>query len=172
MNTKAILVLVVIVLLAGGGYYLYQNGTLQLPGSPAAPGATAPTDTVQAEDISEGTGEEAVPGTIVSVLYVGRLEDGTVFDSSEEHDNEPLTFQLGTPGIIAGFQIGINGMREEGERRLIVPPTLGYGDQDVRDPDGNVIIPANSNLVFDVKLIAVQEAPEEATPAEGTGEAQ
>jgi len=176
MNTKVILSLLVLVLLAGGGYYAYNNysGTMSDQNTDTNQEAT---DTVQAQDITEGTGNEAAPGSIVSILYVGRLEDGTIFDSSEAHaDPEtgevpPLTFQLGSPGIIAGFQVGVNGMKEGGERRLAVPPSLGYGAQDVRDPDGNVIIPANSTLIFDIKLVSVQDAPpatEETTSAPET----
>lgn len=170
MNTKAILSLLVVVLLAGGGYYVYQNYSGTMPDQSVDTNQEV-TDTVQAQDVTEGTGKEAAPGSVVSILYVGRLEDGTVFDSSEAHDNQPLTFQLGTPGIIAGFQIGVNGMKEGGERRLAVPASLGYGAQDVRDPDGNVIIPANSTLIFDIKLVSVQEAPAESpesAPAEET----
>lgn len=171
---KTILTLLVLVLLAGGGYYAYQNNYFgMMSTNEQNQEAQLPTDSVQAQDVTEGTGAEAVPGSVVSILYVGRLEDGTIFDSSEAHaDPEtgevaPLTFQLGNPGIIAGFQVGVNGMKEGGERRLAVPPSLGYGDQDVSDPDGNVIIPANSTLVFDVRLVSVQEAPEE-VPAEAT----
>jgi FKBP-type peptidyl-prolyl cis-trans isomerase len=44
-------------------------------------------------------------------------------------------------------------MRREGTRRLIIPPQLGYGSQDVTDNDGVVVIPANSTLIFDIELI-------------------
>jgi FKBP-type peptidyl-prolyl cis-trans isomerase len=55
---------------------------------------------INAQDITIGTGETAVPGSNVSVTYVGKLQDGTVFDSSARHDNQPLTFVLGAPGQI------------------------------------------------------------------------
>ncbi|OGG58647.1 hypothetical protein A2765_02210 [Candidatus Kaiserbacteria bacterium RIFCSPHIGHO2_01_FULL_56_24] len=102
-----------------------------------------------------GTGAEATPGSIVSVLYVGMLQDGTVFDSSEKNGNKPLEFQLGAQGLIPGFQIGVNGMREGGERRIAIPPEFGYGTQEVKDAAGKVIIPANSTLLFDIKLVKV-----------------
>jgi len=112
---------------------------------------------VQGEDIAVGTGREAKPGLTVSVLYVGKLTDGTIFDSSAAHDNEPLTFELGTEDLIPGFQIGVNGMKVGGERLLSIPPELGYGDQDVTDPEtGEVVVPANSTLIFEVRLIDVQ----------------
>ena len=157
MNNKTIaVVVVVIILIAAGGYYAYTK--FSSPGETAAPTERA-GDVVQAQDTTVGTGAEASPSSVVSVLYVGKLEDGTVFDSSEAHGNEPLTFQLGTPGIIAGFQIGINGMKEGGERVMVIPPSFGYGTEDVKDADGKVIIPANSTLVFGVKLLKVEPAP-------------
>jgi len=107
---------------------------------------------VQVQDITVGTGTGATPGTQVSVLYVGRLEDGTIFDSSEAYGNEPLIFVLGDPGLIPGFQIGVNGMRVGGERIISIPPSLGYGDEGVRDSDGNLIVPPNSTLIFNVSL--------------------
>ena len=94
-------------------------------------------------------------------MYEGRLEIGTVFDSSTAHNNQPLVFVLGAQGIIPGFQIGVNGMREGGERTFTIPSSLGYGATDVKDASGNVVIPANSTLVFSVKLVEVSDAPQE-----------
>ena len=130
------------------------------------PNVTTPTEAetqVQAQDVTVGTGLQANPGDTVSVLYIGKLPDGTVFDSSEAHGNEPLTFTLGAEGLIPGFQIGVNGMKEGGERLMAIPPSLGYGAQDVKDADGKVVIPANSTIVFDVKLVKV--TPAAAAPA-------
>jgi len=153
---KYLVWIVVIIVLIAGGYLLYMNYS----GTQAGGASETPTDQVQAQDTKVGTGAPAEPNSIVSVLYVGRLEDGTVFDSSEAHGNEPLVFQLGAPGIIPGFQIGINGMREGGERVMAIPASLGYGGEDVTDPaTGNVIIPGNSTLVFNVQLIKVEAAP-------------
>ena len=146
---------IVIIILLGGGYYAY---TTYGPGA-ASPNAQANGDVVQAQDVQVGTGAQAAPGSVVSVLYVGRLSDGTVFDSSEAHDNQPLTFQLGSQGIIPGFQVGVNGMREGGQRVIAVPPSFGYGAEDVKDADGNVVIPGNSTLVFEIQLLKVEAAP-------------
>src|SRR5262249_46797162 len=117
---------------------------------------------VQGQDITVGTGAQAMPGDTVSILYsayIGDVSSGTLFDSSAAHGNQPLTFTLGTNGIVSGLQIGINGMQVGGERLLTVPPSLGYGSQDVHqdpnDPNSPVVIPANSTLVFDVILVDV-----------------
>ncbi len=154
---KTILWIVVVIIIAVAGFFVYKNysGTAGQQGTNAT---STPTDVVQAQDVTVGTGAEATPGSMVSVLYVGKLSDGTVFDSSEAHGNEPLVFQLGTQGLIAGFQIGVNGMKVGGERLLAIPPAFGYGDQDLKDQTGKVIIPAKSTLVFDVKLVKVEAA--------------
>lgn len=164
MNWKvASFIALIIIVLGVGAYVISKKQSAMVPAGTATTTTETTGPTVQAQDVSVGTGAQATPGTIVSVLYVGKLPDGTVFDSSEAHGNEPLKFQLGTEGLIPGFQIGVNGMKEGGERLLAVPPELGYGNQDVKDEKGNVIIPANSTIVFDVKLVKVEQAP--AAPA-------
>jgi len=155
---NAIIAIVVIIIIAIGGYYLYQNSSGTAQPASEQQTATSTQDVVQAQDVTVGTGATATPGSIVSVLYVGKLADGTVFDSSEAHGNEPLTFTLGAQGLIPGFQIGVNGMKEGGERLMAIPPSFGYGAQDVKDASGKVIIPANSTIVFDVKLVKVTAA--------------
>lgn len=156
----------VIIIIAAGLYFIVKS-----PSAAATPPTTTATTTdttdttgattdasstqVQAQDVSVGTGATATPGSIVSVLYVGKLPDGTVFDSSAAHGNTPLTFTLGAQGLIPGFQIGVNGMKVGGERLMAIPPALGYGSTDVKDSTGKVIIPANSTIVFDVKLVSV-----------------
>lgn len=156
----ALILLVVII----GGYFLYTTMNTEQPEQTTNTEQTAPTDQVQAQEVTVGTGAEATPGSEVSVLYVGQLSDGTVFDSSAAHGNEPLTFILGNEGLIPGFQIGVNGMREGGERLIAIPPSLGYGAQEVKDASGAVIIPANSTIVFNVQLVKV--TPPAAAPTE------
>lgn len=163
MSGKTIaIVAVLIILLAGGGIYWYmQNESTPAPTETTQENTTNPQ--VAGQDAVVGTGTTAAPGSRVEVLYVGMLQDGTVFDSSANNNNQPLAFTLGEPGIIPGFQIGINGMKEGGERRISIPPELGYGTQDVKDATGKVIIPANSTLIFDIKLVTATEGT--TTPA-------
>ena len=159
MSTKSIVITIVVLLVAiGAGYVFMNHGSTNPPPAAQATGA-APTDQVQAKDVSIGSGTQAAPGTVVSVLYEGKLTNGTTFDSSAAHGNQPLTFQLGAQGLIPGFQVGVNGMKEGGERIISIPPALGYGTQEIKDPSGKVIIPANSTIVFDVKLVKVAAAP-------------
>lgn len=161
MSTKTIVIgIVVIILIAIGAVVLLNRAPVTpVADTQATQQPTASGDQVQAQEVSVGTGTQAAPGSVVSVLYVGKLQDGTVFDSSAAHNNEPLTFQLGSQGLIAGFQVGVNGMKEGGERLIAIPPALGYGTQDVKDASGKVIIPANSTLIFDIKLVKVEPAP-------------
>jgi FKBP-type peptidyl-prolyl cis-trans isomerase len=156
MSAKTIVIwVIVLIIVILGGWFIYSKTA----GS-AAPSSTSTTSTttpqVQAQDVTVGTGTEVVPGDLVSVLYVGKLSDGTVFDSSAAHGNQPLSFTLGEQGLIAGFQIGVNGMKVGGERVMSIPSELGYGAQAVTDASGTVIIPANSTLLFDVKLISAK----------------
>ena len=167
MNGTSITVSVIVLLavVAFGGYFIFTNYVS--PGLAGQEPALVTSDDVRVQDITVGDGAGAVPGSIVSVLYVGMLEDGSVFDSSEAYDNEPLVFTLGDPGLIAGFQFGVNGMREGGERVMVVPPSLGYGAQEIQGAEGNVIIPANSTLIFNVRLLNVTIPETEAPPEAG-----
>lgn len=97
-----------------------------------------------------GEGDLAEKCTVVTVSYQGYLLDGTNFDSGQ------FSFIPGTAGVIRGFEQGVVGMRVGGTRHLIIPPELGYGDEPQVDPQtGEVSIPANSTIVFDVQVLQV-----------------
>jgi peptidylprolyl isomerase len=103
------------------------------------------------EDLSEGSGAEAVPGRNVVVHYVGvSWSTGAEFDSSWDR-NEHFTFPLGGGSVIAGWDQGVAGMRVGGRRRLTIPPEMGYG---ARGAGG--AIKANETLVFVVDLVDVR----------------
>jgi FKBP-type peptidyl-prolyl cis-trans isomerase len=102
------------------------------------------------KDVQVGTGEEANPGESVVVHYTGWLPDGTKFDSSRDR-NAPFEFALGAGAVIAGWDEGVAGMKVGGRRKLVIPPTLGYGAQGAGD-----VIPPNATLVFDVELLEVR----------------
>ena len=109
-------------------------------------------DGLQITDEVVGTGTEAVAGDTVTVNYVGTLTDGKVFDASANHGNQGFSFVLGAGQVIRGWDEGVAGMRVGGKRKLVIPPSLGYGSQDV----GNGLIPPNSTLIFEVDLLSVQ----------------
>ena len=97
----------------------------------------------------EGSGDRADIGMSVSVHYTGKLEDGTVFDSSIPR-GQPFTFTLGAGQVIKGWDLGVEGMTVGEKRNLVIPPHLGYG---VRGAGAS--IPPNATLIFDVELLEV-----------------
>ncbi|MCL4403831.1 FKBP-type peptidyl-prolyl cis-trans isomerase [Patescibacteria group bacterium] len=123
--------------------------------SPAEPAnRTATTaDGLQITDVSVGTGAVAQAGDTVTVSYVGSFPNGQVFDASANHGGS-FSFVLGVGHVIPGWDEGVLGMRVGGERKLVVPPALGYGASGT--PDGT--IPPNATLDFDIKLLGVSKA--------------
>jgi FKBP-type peptidyl-prolyl cis-trans isomerase FkpA len=122
--------------------------------------AVAPDDQVSALEITDlvvGQGAEATAGSKVTVHYTGWMYDhahpdkkGTTFDSSLK-GGQPFSFVLGQQQVIAGWDQGVAGMKVGGQRRLVIPAALAYGD---RGAGG--AIPPGATLVFDVELLAVQ----------------
>lgn len=106
---------------------------------------------LQIEDVECGEGAEAASGQLVTVHYVGTLEDGTEFDSSRER-GEPFEFPLGGGQVIQGWDEGVVGMKVGGLRRLTIPPELGYGEA-----GAGGVIPPGATLIFDIELLTVEE---------------
>ena len=104
---------------------------------------------VKLDDKKLGVGPAAKKGDRVDMRYIGKLEkDGKVFDSNKK--GKPFSFKLGTNEVIKGWDIGVAGMSVGGERRISVPASMAYGNKSMPG------IPANSPLVFDVKLLAIK----------------
>jgi peptidylprolyl isomerase len=114
------------------------------------PGQT-PSYQLEVEDIVVGDGDEAVPGRVVEVHYVGvSWNSGRQFDASWDRGN-PFKFGLGKGQVIAGWDQGVNGMKVGGRRRITIPPMLAYGKRGA----GGVIGP-DETLVFVVDLLGVR----------------
>jgi len=104
------------------------------------------------KDLIEGEGKQAQDFNKVVVNYTGKLEDGSIFDSSLNPGREPFSFTLGVGSVIKGWDIGVKGMKVGGKRQLTIPSELGYGDNGA----GNVI-PPGATLIFEVELLEVGE---------------
>jgi peptidylprolyl isomerase len=100
-------------------------------------------------DVTPGTGDEVPVGATITAHYTGALVvDGTIFQSSHDF-GEPISFGLGQ--VIKGWTDGVPGMKVGGTRRLVIPAAQAYG---ASSPAAN--IPANSDLVFDIELVAIK----------------
>ena len=130
----------------------------QTPAQPAAAAPVKPEEVLQVTDLVHGIGDEALPGLIVVVHYTGWLYDpaapeqrGKKFDSSGDR-YQAFSFPLGAGHVIKGWEQGVPGMRVGGLRRLVIPPSLGYGDRNI----DNGLIPPFSTLLFEVELLAIE----------------
>jgi len=105
---------------------------------------------LQIKNNIEGEGVEIINHSKIQVHYLGKLEDGTKFDSSYDR-GEPLSFQIGLRQVIEGWERGLMGMKIGGKRTIIIPPELAYGERGVGD-----LIPPNATLFFDVEIIDIK----------------
>lgn len=100
-------------------------------------------------DVKEGSGDIVPEGATITAHYTGALvNNGIIFQSSHDF-GDPISF--GLDQVINGWTVGVPGMKVGGIRRLIIPAAQAYGD---RSPSAN--IPPNSDLVFDIELVAIK----------------
>ena len=109
------------------------------------------------EDLQPGSGDAITAGQLAVVHYTGWLFDegaednkGTKFDSSLDR-GDPFSFKVGGGQVIRGWDLGVEGMRVGGERRLVIPASLGYG---ARGAGG--VIPGGAILLFEVSLVEIR----------------
>jgi len=155
------------------------------PGVPPVKGVVKTAFSLRYQDIKTGTGAEAEFLKSVTVHYTGWVAaDGRKFDSSYDRrtavldkDNmpvmdtdgkpklgdphpEPFNFIEGNPRLIPGWNLGVDGMKVGGKRRLLIPWQLAYGAKGRPGPDAaHPGIPAKADLIFDVELLDVTEMP-------------
>ena len=124
---------------------------------PAPAPQTTPAVALQSHDLKPGDGPAINAGQTAVVNYTGWLFEaaapdnkGKKFDSSLD-SGTPFSFTLGTGQVIAGWDQGVAGMKVGGQRRLIIPADLAYGDAGAGGD-----IPPGATLVFDVELMAIK----------------
>jgi len=104
---------------------------------------------LEAIDLVVGDGEEVPVGATITAHYTGALcADGTIFESSHDYTGNVVTF--GLDEVIEGWTKGVPGMKVGGTRRLLIPAAMAYGHR-----RASASIPPNSDLVFDIELVAV-----------------
>lgn len=129
-------------------FFIFNPFASQNPLNPID--ATSSPGSLVAQDAVVGTGPGAQPGDTITVNYTGKLQDGTVFDTSV--GKAPYTFVLGSGAVIPGWDQGLVGMKAGGKRILIIPPSLAYGAQGIGP------IPPNATLSFEVDLVSITPA--------------
>ena len=103
------------------------------------------SDDLYYKELLVGSGDVAAVNKIVTVAYAGYLTNGLSFDSGELTD-----VPLNDNNLIAGWVVGIPGMKVGGKRKLVIGSALGYGAR------GNGSVPPNATMVFDVELKAMK----------------
>lgn len=107
-------------------------------------------------DFVKGAGPQVEPRKCIYTHYTGWLTNGTKFDSSRDtmpngRPRDVFSFNQGLRRVIMGWDMGYEGMRVGGKRRLIIPHQLAYGEA------GRPPIPPRATLVFDVELLGVAD---------------
>ena len=120
------------------------------PVAPQKPKAKQLEGGIVIEDRTVGKGKQCKKGDKVGMRYIGKLKknEKKVFDKNVK--GKPFVFNLGKGDVIKGWDIGVAGMAVGGERRIIIPAAYAYGRTALPG------IPANSDLIFDVKLVSMK----------------
>ena len=137
-------------------------GCIERISAPACTAGTSTQASVSGDTVTTTTGLRYIEGTAgpgaavdwcqnVAIHYTASILDGPEFDTSR--GGAPLVFAPGVGGVIDGVEEGVVGVRVGGTRRLIIPPGLAFGPEPRRNVEGEVIIPGNSTVVFDIEVV-------------------
>jgi peptidylprolyl isomerase len=140
---------------ANAGCVFHRHPALPAP-IPQISGDERVAFALRETDVAPGTGALAAARKCFYVHYTGWLTNGTKFDSSRDtmpngRPRQPISFPQGFRRVIAGWDLGFEGMQVGGKRRLFIPYQLAYGEA------GRSPIPPKAELIFDVELMAVAD---------------
>lgn len=155
MNREKIAIFIAVAAVVVSALFIFKIIPLELPAKTEkqisdTTNTKQSSEKLEIEDTKIGTGDEVKSGDTIVIDYKGTLTDGTKFDSSYDR-GQPFETRIGVGDVIKGWDEGVVGMKVGGKRHLVIPPSLGYGDQAVGS------IPPNSTLVFDVELIEIKK---------------
>jgi len=110
------------------------------------------------QDLQLGQGPVAATGMVATIHFIGWLDEQgargkEIYNSRAE--GHPVSFVIGTDGVMQGWNEGVIGMQAGGSRMLLVPPGLAYGNRAIDD-----IIPANASFMFRIELIRLDDSPD------------
>lgn len=147
---------IAVVLFVASGCSAHRGAELPAP-IPKIAGPVVTAFALRETDIATGTGALVAPKKCLYAHYTGWLTNGTKFDSSRDTTPDgkprtPISFPQSYRRVIAGWDLGFEGMRVGGKRRLFIPYQLAYGEAG-RPP----VIPPKSELIFDVELMAIAD---------------
>lgn len=106
------------------------------------------------KDLQTGQGPEARPGMVATIHFIGWMDEQgargrEIYNSRAE--GRPVSFVIGTDGVMQAWNEGVLGMRPGGARMLLVPPSMAYGNRAVED-----IVPANAPMMFRIELLQLE----------------
>jgi FKBP-type peptidyl-prolyl cis-trans isomerase len=139
-NVKVVVIVLIVAVAASAIAYVVANRRGQ-----AGTEVTTPSG-LKYTDLQVGGGVTPRLGQTVRVHYIGWLEDGKEFNNSHK-TGKPVDFQMG-PGLIPGWNEALQTMKVGGKRRIVLPPSLGYG---AKGSPPN--IPPNATLTFEIELL-------------------
>ena len=129
-------------------------------------GVTATKTGLRFKTLRAGEGKSPTDDDIALIAYKGTLRDGTVFDENEQ---APMP----VAGVVPGFSEALKKMQKGGKYKIWIPPELGYGPEDQVNPQtGEVGLPGNSVLIFDVEMLDFKSQKEVEAMQKQLGELQ
>jgi len=110
------------------------------------------------KDLQPGQGPVATVGQVATIHFVGWIDEQgargkEIYNSRNQ--GQPVSFVIGTKGVMQGWNEGVIGMRPGGKRMLLVPPSMAWGGRKIED-----VIPANAAMMFRIELLKLENNSE------------